>query len=285
MALRNHEVQVGRAINPVEALANQELRLDLSHRMVLEDWLKRTFQALDAIAPHLLPTAKGLEIQAKQQKPVGRGRGRATPPGPFGEPRQPRLKQKKVSGDEDEVWEEARRTCGALGQKRRGGELGGNGCDSPPVMTGNERQLPAYWQAVISALSPEKQAAAWQFFQERELGLAKGATDTLSGLVLLLEANGLFMDACAKRLADTVTVLAPPDEREASAKILPVPESIPAESNNPTSRNANQSCRQRRPASCRGSSALDRNRTGSSRLVSCRDPGSGRRRTRGVDWR
>ena len=70
MALRNHEVQVGRAINPVEALANQELRLDLSHRMVLEDWLKRTFQALDAIAPHLLPTAKGLEIQAKQQKPT-----------------------------------------------------------------------------------------------------------------------------------------------------------------------------------------------------------------------
>ena len=70
MALRNHEVQVGRAINPVEALANQELRLDLSHRMVLEDWLKRTFQALDAIAPHLLPTAKGLEIQAKQPKPA-----------------------------------------------------------------------------------------------------------------------------------------------------------------------------------------------------------------------
>ena len=120
---------------------------------------------------------------------------------------------------------------------------------------------------MISALSPEKQAAAWQFFQERELGLAKGATDTLSGLVLLLEANGLFMDACAKRLADTMTVLAPQDEREAGAKILPVPESIQAESNSPESKACQSSCRQRHPTSCRCRSALDRNRTESSRLV------------------
>ena len=95
----------------------------------------------------------------------------------------------------------ASRTRSGLGHKALpAGELGGNGGGflAAYVMTGNEKQLPAYWQAVISALSPEKQAAAWQFFQERELGLAKGATDTLSGLVLLLEANGLFMDACAR---------------------------------------------------------------------------------------
>ena len=145
-----------------------------------------------------------------------------------------------MSGDEDEVWEEPAEPTVLSAKSAAGGELAETVAAPPPVLTGNERQLPAYWQAVISALSPEKQAAAWQFFQERELGLAKGATDTLSGLVLLLEANGLFMDACAKRLADTMTVLAPQDEREAGAKILPVPESIQAASNSPESRNANQ---------------------------------------------
>ncbi len=145
-----------------------------------------------------------------------------------------------MSGDEDEVWEQPAEPAVLSAKSAAGGELVETVAAPPPVMTGSERQLPAYWQAVISALSPEKQAAAWRFFQERELGLAKGATDTLSGLVLLLEANGLFMDACAKRLADTVTVLAPRDEREAGAKMLPVPESIQAESNSPESRNANQ---------------------------------------------
>ena len=82
MALRNLEVQQGRAINPVEALGNRELKFDMAHRMVLEDWTRRTFQAFDAIAPHLLPTEKGAEVQANnQQAPVAavepRRRGRS----------------------------------------------------------------------------------------------------------------------------------------------------------------------------------------------------------------
>ena len=40
----------------------------MAHRMVLEDWTRRTFQAFDEIAPHLLPTAKGLEVQASHPK-------------------------------------------------------------------------------------------------------------------------------------------------------------------------------------------------------------------------
>lgn len=64
---------------------------------------------------------------------------------------------------------------------------------------------PSYWQAAISALPPDKQAAAWRFFTERELGVASGATDTLSGLVLLMEANGLFMDGCAEKIAKMLT--------------------------------------------------------------------------------
>src|SRR2546423_15479540 len=57
-----------------------------------------------------------------------------------------------------------------------------------------------YWRAVIGALPPEKRDAAWRFYAERELGRAPEARDTLSGLVLLLEANGLFMERCARTL-------------------------------------------------------------------------------------
>jgi hypothetical protein len=57
-----------------------------------------------------------------------------------------------------------------------------------------------YWQAVIGALPAEKRDAAWRFYAERELGRAHEARDTLSGLVLLLEANGLFLERCARTL-------------------------------------------------------------------------------------
>lgn len=70
MALRNLEVKQGRVVSPVEALAKPELKFDLAHRMVLEDWMRRTFQAFDEIAPHLLPTEKGLEVQASHPKPA-----------------------------------------------------------------------------------------------------------------------------------------------------------------------------------------------------------------------
>ena len=65
-----------------------------------------------------------------------------------------------------------------------------------------ETNTPDYWQAVIAALPPEKRDAAWRFYAERELGRAHEARDTLSGLVLLLEANGLFMERCARTLQE-----------------------------------------------------------------------------------
>ena len=39
--------------------------MDLLHRMVLEDWLQEMFRRFDAIASHLLPTAKALSVQSK----------------------------------------------------------------------------------------------------------------------------------------------------------------------------------------------------------------------------
>ena len=144
-----------------------------------------------------------------------------------------------MSGDEDEVSEEPFEP--AVLPAKSGAGVESVGAVEPPsvaIVSGtaaDEKRSSAYWQAVISALSPEKQAAAWQFFQERELGLAKGATDTLSGLVLLLEANGLFMEACAKRLADTAVTVVPQNERGDGGRTLPVLESIQGEHIDPES--------------------------------------------------
>ncbi len=49
-----------------------------------------------------------------------------------------------------------------------------------------------YWKAAISCLpSAEKRDAAWEFYLERLVGGSAG--ETLSGLILLLEANGVFL--------------------------------------------------------------------------------------------
>lgn len=50
-----------------------------------------------------------------------------------------------------------------------------------------------YWKAVIATLPPSKRDAAWEFYMTR-IGESR-AGDTLSGLVLMLEANGGFMAA------------------------------------------------------------------------------------------
>jgi hypothetical protein len=62
---------------------------------------------------------------------------------------------------------------------------------------------PDYWQAVIAALPPEKRDAAWRFYAEHGLDVAHEARDTFSGLLLLLEANGLFMEQCARTLKES----------------------------------------------------------------------------------
>ncbi|GEM_PF-2809064 len=49
-----------------------------------------------------------------------------------------------------------------------------------------------YWKAAISCLpSAEKRNAAWEFYLEKLAG--GGAGETLSGLILLMEANGVFL--------------------------------------------------------------------------------------------
>lgn len=62
-----------------------------------------------------------------------------------------------------------------------------------------------YWQAVIATLPPEKRDAAWRFYAEHGLEVAHEARDTFSGLLLLLEANGLFMERCAQTLQESST--------------------------------------------------------------------------------
>ena len=65
---RNHlravELQEGRGISPAEALRNPDLKVDTTHRIILEDWLRTLFRGFEAIAGHLLPTAQAATIAA-----------------------------------------------------------------------------------------------------------------------------------------------------------------------------------------------------------------------------
>jgi hypothetical protein len=66
---RNHlralEIKFGRSFSPAEALKNPELKMDLLHQMILEEWLQDMFRRFDAIAGHLLPTASARAIHTK----------------------------------------------------------------------------------------------------------------------------------------------------------------------------------------------------------------------------
>lgn len=65
---RNHlaalEVELGRGVPHVEAIANRDLPLDLMVRMMLDDWVRRVFRRFDGIAGKLLPTRLAAGISA-----------------------------------------------------------------------------------------------------------------------------------------------------------------------------------------------------------------------------
>lgn len=61
--LRSREIQLGRGISPSEALKNDDIHLDFAHRIVLEQWLADFFGRFDAIAGHLIPSAKAAAIK------------------------------------------------------------------------------------------------------------------------------------------------------------------------------------------------------------------------------
>jgi hypothetical protein len=61
--LRGREVRLGRGLSPAEALKNPALKIDMAHRLILEDWLSEMFRRFDAIAPHLLPTGAAAKIK------------------------------------------------------------------------------------------------------------------------------------------------------------------------------------------------------------------------------
>ena len=68
--LRSREIQLGRGLSPAEALRNPSIQLDIAHRIVLEQWLAEFFERLDAIAGHLIPTAKAKALQPARVREV-----------------------------------------------------------------------------------------------------------------------------------------------------------------------------------------------------------------------
>jgi hypothetical protein len=68
--LRSWEIQLGRGLSPAEALSNSSIQLDIAHRIVLEQWLAEFFGRLDAIAEHLIPSAKAKALQPARVREV-----------------------------------------------------------------------------------------------------------------------------------------------------------------------------------------------------------------------
>jgi len=78
---RNHlraiEVRLERGLSPAEALRNPALKIDMAHRLILEDWIRDMFRRFDAIASHLLPSeaaakiAPSIELVAKSPRKRG----------------------------------------------------------------------------------------------------------------------------------------------------------------------------------------------------------------------
>jgi len=75
--LRAHEVRLGRGLSPAEALKNPSLKIDMAHRLILEDWIREMFRRFDTIASHLLPTEAAAKIappiEAAAKSPRKRG--------------------------------------------------------------------------------------------------------------------------------------------------------------------------------------------------------------------
>ena len=55
--------------SPAEALKNEAVQLDMAHRIVLEQWLADLFSRFDAIAGHLIPTAKAKGLKPATSQP------------------------------------------------------------------------------------------------------------------------------------------------------------------------------------------------------------------------
>jgi hypothetical protein len=62
--LRACEARIGRPISPGEAVRNPEIKMDLVHRGLLHDWLRKTQRGFDAIAGHLLPSSASARVQS-----------------------------------------------------------------------------------------------------------------------------------------------------------------------------------------------------------------------------
>ena len=68
--LRSREIQLERGLSPTEALKNPSIELDMAHRIILERWLADLFERFDAIARHLVPTAKASRAKSARTREV-----------------------------------------------------------------------------------------------------------------------------------------------------------------------------------------------------------------------
>ncbi len=73
-----------------------------------------------------------------------------------------------------------------------------NGVTADGASLAEENNDRRYWRAAISHLSnPQKRDVAWKFYLRKMEG--RKSSDTISGLVLVLEANSIFLEHLPER--------------------------------------------------------------------------------------
>ncbi|CAI9084658.1 ATPase [Candidatus Methylacidiphilum fumarolicum] len=63
------EIELQRPLNLLEIISDKKIKMDLFHRVILEDWIKKIFEQYDRLASYLLPDEEARRVMENWKKP------------------------------------------------------------------------------------------------------------------------------------------------------------------------------------------------------------------------
>ncbi|QSR87521.1 ATPase [Candidatus Methylacidiphilum infernorum] len=69
------EVELQQPLNLLEIISDKKIKMDLFHRLILEDWVKKIFEQYDRLAGYLLPDEEAKRVMEKWKKPPEENKG------------------------------------------------------------------------------------------------------------------------------------------------------------------------------------------------------------------
>ncbi|QSR89651.1 ATPase [Methylacidiphilum caldifontis] len=69
------EIELQRPLNILEIISDKKIKMDLFHRVILEDWVKTMFDQYDRIAGYLLPDEEAKRVMETWKKPAEEKKG------------------------------------------------------------------------------------------------------------------------------------------------------------------------------------------------------------------